>query len=103
MRLMASAKKKSSSRGRSGSDKRVVRETRTQVGAAHFAVCVRNDDYPASLELRKLYPVLQDEFADEHDMIRVIDESGEDYLYPNEYFVRVDLPQSIERTLAKIA
>ncbi|HKR64998.1 MAG TPA: hypothetical protein VJZ00_14795 [Thermoanaerobaculia bacterium] len=50
-----------------------------------------------------MYPVLQDEFADEHDMIRVIDESGEDYLYPNEYFVRVDLPQSIERTLAKIA
>lgn len=69
----------------------------------HFAVCVRNDDYPASLELRKLYPVLDDEFASEHGLIRVIDESGEDYLYPGEFFVRVELPVSIEKTLAKIA
>jgi hypothetical protein len=45
---------------------------------------VRNDDYPASLELRKLYPVLEDEFAAEHGLI---DESGEDYLYPGEFFV----------------
>lgn len=64
---------------------------------------VRNDDYPASLELRKLYPVLADAFATEHGLIRVIDESGEDYLYPGEFFVRVALPSSIEKTLAKIA
>jgi len=69
----------------------------------HYAVCVRNDDYPASLELRKLYPVLEDSFAAEHGMVRVIDESGEDYLYPNEFFVEVDLPKSVEETLAKIA
>jgi len=68
-----------------------------------FAVCVKNDDYRASLELRKLYPVLDDEFAAKHDMIRVVDESGEDYLYPALYFVRVDLPQSVEQTLRKIA
>jgi len=55
------------------------------------------------LELRKLYPVLEDEFAAEHDMIRVVDESGEDYLYPSSYFVRVALPQSVEQTLQKIA
>ena len=68
-----------------------------------FAVCVKNDDYRASLELRKLYPVLEDEFAAKHDMIRVVDESGEDYLYPASYFVRVELPQSVEQTLRKIA
>ena len=69
----------------------------------HYVVCVRNEDYPASLELRKLYPVLEDSFATEHGMIRVIDESGEDYLYPSEFFVRVELPASIEQTLARIA
>jgi hypothetical protein len=69
----------------------------------HFAICLRNDAYRASLELRKLYPVLQDNFADEHDLIRVIDESGEDYLYPSQYFLRVDLPSSVEQSLAKIA
>lgn len=68
-----------------------------------YAVCVRNDDYPASLELRKLYRVLGDGFAAQHGMIRVIDESGEDYLYPAEFFVRVQLPASIQKTLAKIA
>ncbi len=64
---------------------------------------MRNDDYPASLELRKLYPVLNDEFAAQHGMIRVIDESGEDYLFPGEYFVRVSLPETVEKQLRKIA
>ena len=45
-----------------------------------FTVCVRNDDYPASLDVRKLYRVIQDDFAGQHGLIRVIDESGEDYL-----------------------
>ncbi len=68
-----------------------------------FAICVRNKDYEASLELRKLYPVLEDEFGAKHGMIRVIDESGEDYLFPNEYFVALSLPQSVEKRLRKIA
>jgi hypothetical protein len=68
-----------------------------------FAVCVRNDDYPASLELRKLYPLLEDSFASDHGMVRVIDESGEDYLYPSEFFVRIELPASVQEVLAKIA
>jgi len=68
-----------------------------------FAICVRNEDYPASLELRKLYPVLSDEFAAQHDMIRVIDESGEDYLFPSDYFVRIRLPATVEKKLQKIA
>ena len=69
----------------------------------HFVICVRNDEYPASLELRKLYPIIEDEFAGQHGMVRVIDESGEDYLFPSEYFLRVDLPQGTEETLQTIA
>ena len=73
-------------------------------GVKHrYAVCVRNDNYPASLELRKLYPVLEDAFAAKHGMVRVIDESGEDYLYPSDFFAAIDLPASIEKVLAKIA
>lgn len=64
---------------------------------------MRNDDYQASLELRKLYPVLEDEFGSQHGMIRVIDESGEDYLFPSTYFVRVRLPDALEKKLRKIA
>jgi hypothetical protein len=64
---------------------------------------VRNEDYEASLELRKLYPVLEDAFGAKHGMIRVIDESGEDYLFPIEYFVAVSLPQAVEKRLRKIA
>ncbi len=70
---------------------------------ASFAVCVKNDDYAASLELRKLYPVLDDKFADQHGYVRVIDESAEDYLFPQEYFVRLSLPQALKNQLRKIA
>jgi hypothetical protein len=56
-------------------------------GEARFVLCVRNEDYPASLELRKVYRRLPDEQASKRHQLRVIDESGEDYLYPEEYFV----------------
>ena len=68
-----------------------------------FAVCVRNEDYPASLELRKLCRVIDDGFAAQHQLLRIIDESGEDYLYPADYFVRVDLPRAVTQTLRRIA
>ena len=68
-----------------------------------FVVCVKNKDYPASLELRKLYQVVADETAAKLHQIRVIDESGEDYLYPEEYFVPVRLPQSAEKALRRAA
>ena len=103
---MGSEKKKSSSRNRSTSgNTRAARPSRTQAGRGErrYVICIRNDDYAASLELRKLYIVLEDEFGAEHQMIRVIDESGEDYLYPDSYFLRVDLPAAVERTLRKIA
>ncbi|OLE55970.1 MAG: hypothetical protein AUG51_00870 [Acidobacteria bacterium 13_1_20CM_3_53_8] len=59
-----------------------------------FAVCVQNEDYPASLEQWKIYRVLPDEKASRHKLVRVIDESGEDYLYPETYFVPIKLPQA---------
>jgi hypothetical protein len=68
-----------------------------------FAVCVRNADYPASLELHKIYRVLPDEDAAIDGDIRVVDESGEDYLYPAEYFVFVELPKSVEKSLLRAA
>lgn len=66
-----------------------------------FVVCIRNRQYPASLELRKLYQVVADQGAAEHGQIRVIDESGEDYLYPEGYFIAVELPQSAERAVRR--
>jgi hypothetical protein len=69
----------------------------------HFVVCVDNRGYEASLERRKLYEVKSDERADALAMIRVVDESGEDYLYPVELFAPVSLPQSLEEKLASVA
>jgi hypothetical protein len=66
-----------------------------------FVVCVKNRQYGASLELRKLYQVLPDEGAVRHRQLRVIDESGEDYLYPEDYFVAVALPHSAEKAVLR--
>src|SRR5438128_2602099 len=74
-----------------------------RVGSKHFVVCIRNDGYPASLELRKLYEAVDDAFAEQHHLIRVVDESGEDYLFPGDYFLRIELPRSVEQALQKIA
>ena len=71
--------------------------------AHEFAVCVNNADYPVSLELHKLYRVLPDEDASADGDVRIIDESGEDYLYPAEYFVFVALPQAVEKSLLRAA
>ena len=64
-----------------------------------FAICVKNEDYPSSLQLWKVYRVLPDEKGARHNMIRVIDESGEDYLFSASYFVPVELPQAVELAL----
>ena len=61
-----------------------------------FAVCIRNAGYLASLELRKLYEVIDDPDAEQDGMIRVIDESGEDYLFPASMFVAAPLPAAVE-------
>ncbi len=64
-----------------------------------FAICVKNDEYPASLQLWKVYRVLPDEKGARHNMMRVIDESGGDYLFSAAYFVPVELPQAVESAL----
>ena len=68
-----------------------------------FVVCVDNTDYPASLERRKIYQILSDEQAAEHFLVRVVDESGEDYLYPSDYFLAVDLPPPVQQALVLAA
>ncbi len=64
-----------------------------------FVLCVDSSEYPASLELHKIYRVLLDEDAAQDGDLRVMDESGEDYLYPAEYFVLIELPLETERIL----
>lgn len=56
---------------------------------AQYVICVGNKGYAASLELRKIYQVLPDKIGSQHRQIRVIDESGDDYLYPEDHFVSV--------------
>jgi len=68
-----------------------------------FAVCVRNTGYPASLELRKIYEVLPDVDGAAHGLIRVIDESGEDYLYPEKFFMPIELPHAVEAAVRRAA
>lgn len=65
----------------------------------HFAICIDNTDYAASLILRKVYEVLPDEKAEKDDLMRVIDESEEDYLYHRSLFVLVELPLEVEQKL----
>ena len=71
--------------------------------AFKFAVCIENEDYEASLELHKIYRVLSDKDAELDGDIRVIDESGEDYLYPADWFVFIELPRSLEKSLLRAA
>ena len=66
-----------------------------------FVVCINNVDYPASLELHKIYRVFIDEDATSEGDIRIIDESGEDYLYPSSYFVPIEIPQTVEESLLR--
>jgi hypothetical protein len=65
-----------------------------------FVVCLSNEGYPASLETRKLYVALPDVDAEQHGLLRVIDESGEDYLYPASQFAAVELPDALVHALS---
>ncbi|MEX2270426.1 MAG: hypothetical protein WD690_03085 [Vicinamibacterales bacterium] len=96
MKHTASAKKSSSARDTS---------TRRRKSAARrrFAVCVRNDGYEASLERNKIYTVLADEDAERDGDLRVIDESGEDYLFSADRFVAIEVPAAVRASLVKAA
>jgi len=67
----------------------------------HFAVCINNKGYEASLEVGKLYRIIPDEEAESHGYIRVIDESGEDYGYSADRFFRLEVPRPLERALLR--
>ena len=75
-------------------------KSRPQSGA-RFALCVDNAEYPASLELHKIYRLIADQDALENGDLRVIDESGDDYLYPAEWFITVDVPPQIRGKLTR--
>jgi hypothetical protein len=97
MKRMASVAKKSSGRGtstKSGGSRR---------RAPRFAVCVRNTGYEASLERNKIYVVIPDEAAEHEGDLRVIDESGEDYLFAADRFVAVEVPAAVKASLLKTA
>ncbi len=70
--------------------------------AEKFAVCINNDHYKSSLELHKIYVVLPDEDAAADGDIRVVDESGEDYLYPSSYFIPIQVPKKVEESLLRV-
>ncbi len=72
----------------------------TKKTPVRFMVCIENDGYPEALELRKLYRIVPDAAASKVEFIRVIDESGEDYLYPKSFFAPVRLTPPVRRVLA---
>lgn len=72
-----------------------------QVSTYRFAVCIDNEGYLASLEKGKLYRVIPDSVATAHNLIRVVDESGEDYAYPTRRFFPISVPQELKKVLVK--
>jgi hypothetical protein len=93
MKRTASARKSSSASATS---------TRRKAAAApRFAVCVRNEGYEASLERNKIYPVLPDDEAEQDGDLRVVDESGEDYLFSADRFVAIEVPSAVRASLLK--
>ena len=64
-----------------------------------LVVCIDNRDYPASLEKRKIYVALRDAGAEKHGLLRIVDESGEDYLYPKRSFRSIALPQAVKKAV----
>ncbi|HPM81284.1 MAG TPA: hypothetical protein PLF81_11325 [Candidatus Anammoximicrobium sp.] len=68
-----------------------------------FVVCVDNSGYPAALELHKIYRVLPDDDAAADGDLRVIDESGEDYLYSEDRFIPIEVPTAVKKSLARTA
>ena len=95
MKRTASAKKSSSASGTS------TRSRKAAATAQKFAVCVRNDGYEASLERNKIYAVLPDQDAERDGDLRVVDESGEDYLFSADRFVAIEVPSAVKASLLK--
>lgn len=75
---------------------------RAEQETSQFAVCINNADYPASLELHKIYRVVPDDDAAQDGDLRVIDESSDDYLYPAAWFAIVELPQAVRDSILHV-
>ena len=75
----------------------------TKNNAAEFVVCLKNEGYVASLELHKIYRVLPDPAAEKDGDLRIVDESGEDYLYPKDWFVLIEVPEVVEASFLRTA
>lgn len=71
--------------------------------AHDFVVCIKNDGYEVSLERRKIYLTIADEASEKLGLLRVIDESGEAYLYPRKFFAPIDLPVGLRRQVLEAA
>jgi hypothetical protein len=69
--------------------------------SARYGLCVENRGSPAALEVRKIYRLVDDPPAEARDLVRVIDESGEDYLYPAAFFVPIEIPREAARAFSK--
>jgi hypothetical protein len=96
MKRMASAGRRSGESAMSTRRRKVLRRP-----AARFVVCIENSGYPAALELHKIYRILPDVDAALDGDIRVVDESGEDYLYPSDWFAAVELPRRVKSSLLR--
>ena len=68
-----------------------------------LVICLKNEGYGASLETRKIYVAIPDASASKHGLVRVLDESGDDYLYPSEFFASVELPTAVRRAVLTAA
>ena len=72
----------------------------TKSNTQHYVLCISNEKYPVSLEARKIYQCVPDTQAEAHGQIRVIDESREDYLYPQGFFLAIEIPEEATRAFA---
>ena len=80
-----------------------MRGMRRKDSTPRFVVCINNSDYEASLELHKIYPVIPDLDAAQDGDLRIVDESGEDYLYAASRFVAIEVPKALERAMLQKA
>jgi hypothetical protein len=95
MKRTASARKSSSASGISTRPHKPARQAR------RFAVCVRNDGYEASLERNKIYTVVPDAEAERDGDLRIVDESGEDYLFSADRFIAIEVPPAVRASLLR--
>jgi len=71
--------------------------------AKQFVICVGNDGYSVSLEKRKIYVALRDLAAEKRGLLRIVDESGDDYLYPKAFFRPIALPEAVRKAVLAAA